>query len=81
MNDTSPAAARMLEEALLSLPGEERLKMGCSMFDDAKALALAGLRAKNPDMTRVETREALFRRLYGSDFSPEKVDKIAAAIA
>ena len=80
MDDTSPAAARMLAKALLSLSGEERLKMGCSMFDDAKALALAGLRARNPGMSAPEIRKALFKRFYGGDFSSEKLAKIVAAI-
>ncbi len=80
MDDTSAAAAKALREALLSRPGAERLKMGCSMFDDARTLALAGLRTRAPGMGELEIREALFRRLYGGDFDKERLEKIAAAL-
>lgn len=69
--DTHPDAARRFRAMIMRRTGEERLKMGCSMFDTARRLALASLRAENPRLTPVELRQALFLRFYQSDFDPE----------
>lgn len=66
MNDTTPEAARIYRELLLSRSNAERLRMGCEMFETAKALALAGLREHGDD----RLQERLFLRLYGPDFPP-----------
>lgn len=67
--------------ALLSRPGAERLAMGCDMFDDAKRLALAGLRAQNPGTTDAELKGLLLVRLYGQGFAPETMSKILGRLA
>ncbi|MBI5211586.1 MAG: hypothetical protein HY927_16580 [Elusimicrobia bacterium] len=64
----------------MSLSGAERLALGCSMFDDARALAVAGLKADHPDASEKEVRRALLRRFYGQDFPPEKFKAIEAAL-
>ncbi|MEW6423639.1 MAG: hypothetical protein AB1523_02670 [Bacillota bacterium] len=69
--DTNPEAARRFRAMIMRRPGEKRLKMGCSMFDTARRLALASLRAENPRLTPAELRQALFLRFYQSDFDPE----------
>lgn len=76
VKDTSRDVAERFRGLLLALPGEERLAMGCRMFQDAKALALAGLRAEHPRADAREIERLLFKRLYGGDFSPARMDKI-----
>ena len=78
MNDTGPKVERLLRNLLMAKSGEERLAMGCSMFDDAKAIALAGLRAEWPGMDDIECRIQLLRRLYGPDLGESGFQRVSA---
>ncbi len=80
MRDTSPEVERRYREMLLSRSGEERLKMGCSMFGMARALFRASILAKNPDATAGELRRAIFLRWYGREFDAETKQKILSAL-
>lgn len=66
MRDTPPEAERRYEAILLSLPPARRMAMACAMFDAAKAMAEAGLRASGVSGARA-IRRALFLRVYGAD--------------
>ena len=57
--------------------GEERLKMGLSMFDMAKKLVLSSLTQNKPD----EICKELFLRFYSSDFKPEKLETITSYLS
>lgn len=64
MNDTDPEIARLVRQRMLELSGSERVMMGCSMFDTAKAMIVASL----PEgLTPLEIKEQLCRRLYGDE--------------
>lgn len=76
MSDTTPEASRVYRELLLSRSGEERFRMGCEMFETAKALALAGLKERG----EADVRERLFLRFYGNDFEPSERARIVAAL-
>jgi hypothetical protein len=52
MNDTSPEMERKHREMILQRSGAERLKMGCSMFDAARALVVASVLEKEPSASR-----------------------------
>ena len=80
MNDTSPDLESRYRVMIMERSGEERLKMGCSMFDAAKALMQAGILDQNPQASSAEIRRALFTQLYGHEFDPESCAKILAAI-
>ena len=43
---------------IMERSGEERLKMGCSMFDTAKALMRAGILDQNPHASPAKLRRA-----------------------
>ena len=77
MKDTSASMERVMSGRLMAGSGEERLKMGCSMFDMAKELVLASLPACSPQ----EKRRHLFLRFYGSDFDADRRDRILAYLA
>jgi hypothetical protein len=80
MNDTSPDMESRYRAMLMERSGEERLKMGCSMFDTAKALMRAGILDQNPHASPAEIRRGLFMQLYGHEFDAKSRAKILAAI-
>jgi hypothetical protein len=78
--DTSPAVEQKFRQMLLKRSGAERLKMGCSMFATARALAKARVLQKHPDAGPAELKRRLFLHFYGADFEPEERDRIASAL-
>ena len=80
MNDTKPSMEARWSARLLAKSGGERMAMGCAMFDDAKALVTAGVRAANPGADEREIKRQVFLGFYGEDFPPEKREKILAAL-
>jgi len=72
MNDTSPEIEKIVTDKMKRLSGEERLKMGASMFDMAKKMVLASL----PIQEESECRIRLFLRFYGNDFDEQEREKI-----
>lgn len=80
MNDTSPEVERAYRAMLLRRSGEERLKMGCSMYATARALVMASLLEKDPLASPTALRRALFLRLYGEEFDEETRGKILFAL-
>ena len=80
MKDTSPEMESRYRALIMERSGEERLIMGCSMFDAAKALMQAGILDQNPHVSPTEIRRALFIQLYGHEFDAESRAKILAGI-
>jgi hypothetical protein len=66
---------------LMGRSGAERMVMGCAMFDDARRMVEASIRAINPDIDEVALRQALFLHFYGHEFDPEQRRRILAGIA
>ena len=88
MKDTSTEVEQRFRSMMLAQSGEDRLKMGCSMYEMAQAFVVASLEEKTPHPTREEVRRSLFLRLYGGDFdkktptlSLEGSEKIMATLA
>ena len=64
MNDTDPEIARMVRRLMLERSGTERMIMGSSMFDTAKAMIVASL----PEgLSPLQIKEQLCRRIYGDE--------------
>ena len=80
MNDTSPEMESRYRAMIMERSGEERLKIGCSMFDAAKAMMQAGILDQNPHASPAKIRRALFMQLYGHEFDADSRRKILAAI-
>jgi len=76
MNDTLPSVQARYRALLMQRSGAERLKMGCAMFDSARALVKASLTAH----TTTELKKQLFLRIYGSDFDAETTERIVKAL-
>jgi hypothetical protein len=82
VSDTSPEVeARHLAMIRMRPPGGERLKIASAMFDTARQVMIAGIRAARPGISEVELRQELFLRYYGAAFRPEQRDRILAGIA
>jgi len=78
VNDTSPAAAELQHRLLMERSGVERLKMGCDMFDTARALMRAGLGDTTGKDRSAALRVRLFERTYGRDFDAATAARIIA---
>lgn len=80
MNDTSPEMEKRYHDMLMRRSGEERLKMGCEMFDAAKAIVKSSILNENSRLTESELKEKIFLRFYGLDFSEPQKQKIIAGL-
>jgi hypothetical protein len=62
--------------------GEERMKMGFSMFEFAAKFAVASIidKHKNQDLSPCQLKKELFLRLYGNNFSDEQKAEILNSI-
>ena len=78
MNDTSPKMAEKMRELIRGKTPEERLKMGCSMYDLSKRLGIHSILASRPGLSPANLRGELFLKFYGDDFDAVKRQKILA---
>ncbi len=76
MNDTNPLVEARFLEMIMKKSGQDRLKMGFSMFDMARRQVVASIKGRRPDVSDKELRKEIFLRFYGQDFSPEEQEKI-----
>ncbi len=81
MRDTSREVERRFRELLLRRSGEERLRMGCSMYGTARALIRASVLEKDPGISPQGMRRALFLKLYGHEFDAHTIERILRALA
>ena len=80
MNDTSHGMETRFRTMMMKKSGQERMKMGFSMFNTARKQVVASIKMKNPDAGDNKIRKEIFLRFYGSDFSPEESVKIMASL-
>jgi len=76
MTDTPETVQNVYRMLLMGRCGNERLHMGCQMFDTARAFAKANLRASSHGDEELRVR--LFVRTYSGDFDPSTVQRIVA---
>lgn len=80
MNDTHPEIEKKFQEMLMKKSPQERLRMGCEMFDAAKQIVVSSLRQENPNISPAELRQKVFLRFYKDDFTPAQLEKILARL-
>ena len=80
MNDTHPEIAKLYHQLLMAKTGEERLIMGCSMFDFAKSIVSSAIKNENPGLSQFEIKKELFKRFYANDFSETQKQRILVAL-
>ncbi len=76
MNDTNPEIKKHFIEMIMKKSGEQRLKMGFSMFNMARQQVISSIKRDKPDANIQEIRKGIFLRFYGQDFSSEELAKI-----
>ena len=64
-SDTSRIAAAIQEEIFRRMTPAERLRLALEMSDSMRNVALAGLRARQPELTADELSRELMRIMYG----------------
>ncbi len=76
MNDTKASVEVLFQKMIMEKSGQERMKMGFSMFDFARRQVIASIQRKNPNIDIKDLKRELFLRFYGQDFSSEEQEKI-----
>ncbi|MBN2210759.1 MAG: hypothetical protein JW709_05120 [Sedimentisphaerales bacterium] len=80
MNDTTSDMEKRMAAMMAARSPAERLRMASDMFDAGRELLRAGLKNHNPLITEDQLRTQVFLRLYGDDFSPEEIRRIASCL-
>ena len=80
MNDTHPDIAVRFRELMMSKSGEERLLMGCSMYDTAKQIVRSAIYNSRPGITDAEMKKEIFLRFYGPEFSKADREKLLSEL-
>jgi len=76
MNDTHPEVAAQFRDLMKAKSNEERLLMGCSMYDTAKQIVQSAVYNEHPAITPEEMKKEIFLRFYGLEFSQADKEKI-----
>ncbi len=80
MNDTSLEVESRFNEMMMKKSGQERLKMGFSMFNMARRQIVASVKMDKSDADSEDIRREIFLRFYGEEFSPDARAKILAKL-
>ena len=80
MNDTSKKMEEKYFKLLMQRSGEERLKMGASMYATAKEIVKSSILEDDKDITAFELKKKIFLRFYGHEFNADRVRKICEAL-
>ena len=81
MNDTHPEAAAQFRSLMRLKSNEERLLMGCSMYDTAKQIVEGAILNQNPGIMPQRMKKEIFLRFYGMEFSKAEKEKIFQKIS
>ena len=80
MFDTHPDVAIRFRDLMMSKSGQQRLLMGCSMYDTAKKIVRSAIYNSRPEITDQEMKKEIFLRFYGKDFSRADREKFLSAL-
>ena len=76
MNDTSLAMHQKQLEIMLSKTLEERLMMGFEMIEFVLEMLRRSVKSRNPEISDLELKIAVFRQFYRDDFQESEMQKI-----
>ena len=80
MFDTHPDIAVRFRDLMMRKSGQERLLMGCSMYDTAKQIVRSAIYNSRPGITDVEMKKEIFLRFYGKEFSRADREKFLSEL-
>ena len=81
MNDTHPEMAAQFRNLMKAKTNEQRLLMGCSMFDTAKQIVQSAIYDQRSAITPEEMKREIFLRFYGLEFTHADKEKICLMFA
>lgn len=81
MNDTHPDVAIRYRELMMRKSGQQRVVMGCSMYDTAKQIVRSAIYNSRPGITDAEIKREIFLRFYGQEFSQAEREKYLSVLA
>ena len=76
MKDTNKEVEHLFIEMLMKKSGQERMKLGFSMFQLARKQVIESIKMLKPNIENAELRKLIFLRFYDQDFSLKKQAKI-----
>jgi len=76
MNDTISEVAQRFQKMIMQRSPEERLRMGCSMYDAAKQIVKSSIIEQHPQISPEAMRGKIFLRFYEKDFDMVQKKKI-----
>ena len=80
MKDTDILVESRFLEMMMERSGQERMKMGFSMFDMARRQVIASIKERNPNAGENDIKKEIFLRFYAQEFSPEDRERIPSCI-
>ena len=80
MNDTPPDVGAAFRALIMQRTEDERAMMVFEMFDLARLLMIADIRAQQPGITDDELRVQIFERTYGNDFDEDDRRRLTSEI-
>ena len=80
MFDTHLDVVIQFRDLMMSKSGQERLLMGCSMYDTAKQIVRSAVYNSRPGITDVEMKKEIFLRFYGKEFSRADREKFLSTL-
>lgn len=80
MNDTDTKTQDLFYKMIMSKSGQERMKMGFSMFNLVHKQVIAAIKRDKPHADAREIKREVFLRFYRHDFSPEEQKKILSRL-
>ena len=81
MTDTPPDVEARMATLLAARSGSDRVRMISDMFEFARTLIVANIRANHRAITDAELRALIFDRTYGDDFDRIARDRIVARLS
>ncbi|MBX3188193.1 MAG: hypothetical protein KF819_14320 [Labilithrix sp.] len=69
MLDTDDRARAAQLAAIRRLGPSGRLRLAAEMSEDARRIAIEGERRRHPDLSEIEAREVVVRRLWGTELA------------
>jgi hypothetical protein len=80
MFDTHPDIAIRFRDLMMSKTGEQRLLIGCSMYDTARQIVRSSIYNERPEISEEEMNKEIFLRFYSKDFSRADREKFLSAL-
>lgn len=66
-SDTKIKSEKLFQKLLLQKSNENRLIMGCSMYDTAKEIVKSSIQNEKPYITKEDLKKEIFLRFYGNE--------------